>query len=132
MNWKIGDSATLTKTITAKDIQSFATLVGDFNPIHLDPNYAATTPFKKCIAHGMLGASLISAVLATKLPGPGGIYLSQAVQFKKPVFIDDTLTIKVIIKSIREGKPILTLETIATNQAGETVITGEAVVLAQK
>lgn len=130
MNWKIGDSASLEKTIRAEDIRAFADLSGDHNPIHLDPDFAAKTPFKKCIAHGMLGASLFSTLLATKLPGPGTIYLSQQVQFKKPVFVDDTLTVTVTIKEMRPDKPILTLETTAANQKGELVILGQATVLA--
>lgn len=129
MNLKVGDEASMTKTITAKEINAFADLVGDHNPIHVDPEFAANTPFKKCIAHGMLGTSLVSTVLATKLPGPGTIYLSQNVQFKKPVFVDDTITVSVKVKEIREDKPIVTLESTAVNQRGEIVINGEAVVL---
>jgi 3-hydroxybutyryl-CoA dehydratase len=130
MNLKVGDTASLTKTITDADIRAFAELSGDRNPIHLDDEYAATTRFGRRIAHGMLAASLISTVLGTELPGIGTVYLSQNSRFLAPVYPGDTITARVTVKNIREDKPIVTLETICENQHGELLIKGEAVVLA--
>jgi 3-hydroxybutyryl-CoA dehydratase len=129
MNLKVGDTASLTKTITDADIRAFAELSGDRNPIHLDDEYAATTRFGRRIAHGMLAASLISTVLGTELPGTGTVYLSQNSRFVAPVYPGDTVTARVTVKYIRDDKPIVTLETICENQRGEVLIKGEAVVL---
>ena len=131
MNIKPGDSATFSKTIGDEDIRAFADLAGDDNSVHLNDEYASKTRFGRRIAHGMLGASLISTVIGTRMPGPGTIYLSQSLRFVAPVFPGDTVTAKATVKSIKEGKPIVTLETVCTNQHGETVITGEAVVLVE-
>ena len=130
MNLKVGDTASLTKTITDSDIRAFAELSGDRDPIHLDDEYAATTRFGRRIAHGMLAASLISTVLGTKLPGLGTVYLSQNSLFVAPVYPGDTVTARVTVSKIRTDKPIVTLETICENQSGELLIKGEAVVLA--
>ena len=129
---KIGDSASLTKMFNDADVRKFAEISGDKNPVHLDDDYAAQTQFKKRLVHGMLTAGLISAVLGTELPGEGSIYLNQNIQFRAPVFIDDTITAKVTVIKIHERKPIITLETICTNQDGVVVIEGEAVLLAPK
>jgi 3-hydroxybutyryl-CoA dehydratase len=126
---KTGDSASLTKTFSDEDVRKFAEISGDTNPVHLDDDFAAGTPFKRRLVHGMLTAGLISAVLGTKLPGPGSIYLSQSIAFRAPVFIDDTVTATVTVARIREDKPILTLETVCKNQDGEVVLDGEAVLL---
>lgn len=129
MNFKVGDSATITKTITDADIQTFADLIGDHNSVHIDDEFAAQTRFGRRIAHGMLGGALISAVLGEKLPGRGTVYLSQSFKFIAPVYPDDTITARVTVTKLREDKNILTLETVCEKQTGETVITGEAVVL---
>ena len=129
MNLKVGDTASLTKTITDADIRAFAELSGDRNPIHLDDEYAATTRFGRRIAHGMLAASLISTVLGTELPGTGTVYLSQNSRFLAPVYPGDTVTARVTVTKVRDDKPIVTLETICENQRGELLIKGEAVVL---
>ena len=129
MKFKVGDSAEITKTITEADIQAFAEVTGDHNPIHLDDEFAKSTRFGRRIAHGMLTASLISSVLANKLPGEGSVYLGQSLQFVAPVFPGDEVTARVTIKQIRDDKPILKLETICVNQHDETVICGEATVL---
>ncbi len=131
MSFKVGDSATVSKTITDEDIHRFADLVGDHNSAHLDEEYSRQTRFGRRVAHGMLGASLISTALGTKLPGNGTIYLSQTFKFTAPVYPGDTVTARVTITSIREDKPIVTLETICTNQQGEPVVKGEAVVLVE-
>jgi 3-hydroxybutyryl-CoA dehydratase len=125
---KIGDTATRSKVITDADIRAFAALSGDQNPLHVDEEFAATTRFGRRIAHGMLSASLISAVLANDLPGQGSIYLGQKLQFVSPVFIGDEITARVTVTAIREDKPIATLATICTNQRNEIVIKGEATV----
>ena len=130
MNFSIGDSAEITKTIEQADIDAFAGVTGDHNPVHVDEEFAKTTRFGRRIAHGMLTASLISSVLANKLPGEGSVYLGQTLQFVAPVFPGDEITARVTVKEIREGKPILKLETICINQREEIVIRGEATVLA--
>jgi 3-hydroxybutyryl-CoA dehydratase len=125
----LGVTASVTKTITEADLRAFAGVSGDDNPMHLSAEFAKGTRFGKQIAHGMLTAGLISAVLGTKLPGPGAIYLSQSLMFLKPVFIGDTITASATVTSIHESKPMLTLHTRCVNQNGETVLDGEAVML---
>ena len=129
MTFKVGDSAELTRKIEQADILAFADVTGDHNPVHVDEAFAQTTRFGRTIAHGMLSASLISAVLANKLPGAGSIYLGQTLQFVAPVFPGDEITARVTVKEIREGKPIMKLETVCINQRDEVVIRGEATVL---
>jgi len=129
MKFKVGDSASATRTITQADIENFAELSGDRNAIHLDQEYATQTRFGGRIAHGLLTSSLISAVIGNQLPGLGSIYLGQTVQFTAPVFPGDTIVAKATVTSIREDKPIVKLETICTNQRDEVVIKGEATVL---
>lgn len=128
MKLAIGDTAARSKTITDEDVRAFAAVSGDKNPIHLDEDFAANTRFGKRIAHGMLSASLISAVLANDLPGHGSIYMGQTLQFVAPVFIGDEITARVTVTSIREGKPIAKLETVCVNQHNEIVIKGEATI----
>jgi acyl dehydratase len=130
MNFKVGDSAEITKTIEQADIHAFADVTGDHNPVHLDEEFAKTTRFGRTIAHGMFTASLISAVLANKLPGEGSVYLGQTLQFVAPVFAGDRITARVTVKELREGKSIVKLETVCINQREEVVIRGEATVLA--
>ncbi|MFL6282448.1 MAG: MaoC family dehydratase [Pyrinomonadaceae bacterium] len=132
MTFNIGDAAEVSKTITDEDVRAFAELTGDRNPVHLDEEYASTTRFGRRIAHGMLGASLISTVLASKLPGAGSVYLSQTLRFNAPVYLEDTVTARVTVKHVREDKPVITLETVCVNQRGERVVEGEAVVLVPK
>jgi len=132
MALKVGDAAEVSKTITDADVRAFAELTGDYNPVHLDEEYAAGTRFGRRIAHGMLGASLVSAVLANELPGHGTVYLSQTLRFTAPVFLGDTVTARVVVTAVREDKPIVTLETVCTNQRGERVVEGEAVVLVSR
>ena len=129
---KIGDSAEITKTIEQSDIDAFARVTGDHNPVHVDEEFAKTTRFGRRIAHGMLTASLISAVLANKLPGEGSVYLGQTLKFVAPVFPGDEITARVTVREIREDKPILKLETVCVNQREEIVIRGEATVLVHR
>jgi 3-hydroxybutyryl-CoA dehydratase len=127
---EIGNTASRTRIVSGKDVELFAAASGDTNPVHLDDAYAATTVFKRRIAHGMLTAGLISAVLANDLPGPGTIYLSQTLQFKAPVYVGDEITATVELIQYREAKRIATFKTTCTNQDGVLVLDGEAVVLA--
>src|ERR1044071_10119719 len=131
MTFSVGDSAEITKKIEQSDIDAFASVTGDHNPVHVDEEFAEATRFGKRIAHGMLTASLISAVLANKLPGAGSVYLGQTLQFVAPVFPGDEITARVTVKEIREDKPIVKLETICANQRDEIVIRGEATVLSR-
>ena len=128
---QIGDKAILTRTVTDEMVVAYADLIGDHNPVHLDEAFAATTRFGRRIAHGMLVAGLVSTVLASDLPGPGTVYLSQTLQFKAPVYLGDTISVTVEVIKARADKPIVTLATVCTNQDGKTVIEGEAVVLVQ-
>ncbi len=128
-DFKIGDSASLSKTVTEADITTFALLTGDVNPVHLNDAYAAKTRFGKRVAHGVLSAGLISAVLGTELPGPGSVYLSQTLKFRAPVFVGDEVTATVTVTDKKEGKPIYTLATVCTKGDGTVVLDGEAVIL---
>ena len=131
MQFKIGDTASLSKLITDADIQAFAGVTGDHNPVHLDEEFAKRSRFGKRIAHGMLSASLISSAIANKLPGAGSIYLGQTLRFVSPVFPGDEITARVTVTEVRTDKPILKLQTVCTNHHGQTVIDGEATVLAK-
>ncbi len=126
----VGDTASLSHTVTADDIALFATVTGDVNPAHVDPEYAATDMFHHIIIHGMWGAGLISAVLGTKLPGPGTIYLGQELRFRRPVGIGDTITATLTVRALHAEKHDVTLDCVCTNQHGEAVITGTAEVRA--
>ena len=126
---KIGDKANFSKTISESDIYQFAGITGDFNPLHIDDEYAKKTVFKERIAHGILTAGFISSVLAMKLPGPDTIYLSQNLQFKAPVKIGDTVNAEVEVLEKRDAKNIIRLRTLVKNQHDEIVIDGEATVM---
>jgi 3-hydroxybutyryl-CoA dehydratase len=129
MDFTEGQSASLTRVVTAADVEGFAAVTGDTNPVHLDETYAAGTRFGRRIAHGMLAVSYISAILGTKFPGPGTIYLSQNVSFLAPVYLGDTITATVTVSKFRPEKGVLTLLTQCTNQDGVKVVDGQAVVL---
>lgn len=130
-SFKVGERARVSKVVCEDDITSFAKITGDYNPVHTDSEFASKTRFKGRIAHGMLSAGLISAVLGTKLPGPGCIYLSQSLKFLRPVRIDDTLTAEVEVTDWNSAKKIICLDTHCFNQAGEDVVTGKAVLLVE-
>lgn len=129
--FKIGDQKSVTVQITEKMVQQFAEMSGDFNPIHMDEEYAKNTRFGRRIAHGMINAALISRTLAMEL-GPGGIYLSQTLKFLHPVFIGDTVTIELTVASMREEKGIASIDTIVKKSTGEICVKGEAMIMQGK
>jgi 3-hydroxybutyryl-CoA dehydratase len=125
---KVGDDASISRTITEAHIVAFAGLTGDMNPLHVDAEYAAKSMFGERIAHGMLVAGLISAVVGMELPGPNSIYLGQDLKFTAPVKIGDTVTVTVTVTEKRDDKRIIKLRTTAANQRGEMVVDGSAVI----
>ena len=128
----IGDSASLSKTVTETDVYLFAGITGDLNPAHTNEVAASKTMFGGRIAHGMLSAGFISAVLGMQLPGPGTIYLGQELKFTKPVRIGDTVTATCTVVEKDDAKNRLKLETICTNQDGDVVVKGMATVMPPK
>lgn len=122
----IGDTASFTKSVTDYDVYSMAGITGDFNPAHINTLYAVETPFKERIAHGVLSVSLISGVLGTQLPGPGVIFIGQVCDFKRPVYVGDTITATVEVVRKDEARNRVWLRTYCTNQHGELVMDGEA------
>jgi len=124
----VGDSAQFSKTVTETDIYLFAGISGDFNPAHVDEEYSRKTYFGTRIAHGLLSAGFISAVLGNQLPGPGTIYLRQELTFLGTVKIGDTITARVEVTEIDTAKGRVRLLTTCDNQEGKRVLTGEAVV----
>jgi len=126
---KIGDAASLTKTITVNDVETFASTTGDMNPIHMDDEYAKKTIFKQRIAHGMLVGSLFSPIFGVELPGLGSIYTKQSLKFVRPVNFGDTIIATVTVKEIIPDRNRVVFECIAKNQNEETVVTGEAEIM---
>ncbi len=126
---KEGDSATFSRTLTEDELVLFAAVSGDVNPVHLDSEFAAESMFKERIAHGMWSGSLISAALATVMPGPGTIYLEQSLSFKRPVKLDDTLTVTLTVQK-KEPKNRVVFDCDVRNQKDEKVVSGEAKVIA--
>jgi len=126
----VGDHAAIQRTLTAADIQLFAAMSGDINPQHIDAEFAASTRFQGVIAHGMWGGALISAVLGTRLPGPGTVYLGQTLEFHGPIRVGDALTVTVTASSKDEAKHHVVLDCSCVNQDGKQVISGTATVLA--
>ena len=124
----LGQSAEINHVVTDADIRAFAEVSGDNNPVHLDDAYAAGTPFKTRIAHGMLSAGYISAMLGTRLPGPGAIYISQSMNFKRPVRIGDEVITRATVTAIDAERARVTLATVC-EVAGKPVLEGEAVVM---
>ncbi|PXW63153.1 phosphate butyryltransferase [Chelatococcus asaccharovorans] len=126
----VGESASLTRVVNRDDIDLFAVVSGDVNPAHLDTRFAASDLFGHIVAHGMWTGALVSALLGTKLPGPGTIYLDQDLSFRKPVAPGDTITVTATVLEKRAEKRIVLLDTRCTNQKGEDVLTGTATVIA--
>ena len=129
MKIKVGDTFTKDRLVTDELIRAFAEVSGDFNPIHLDEEFAKTTRFGRRIAHGMLSGAFISAILGYEFAEKKIIYLSQTLKFTAPVYIGDTVTTTATVTNIREDKGIVTLETNCTKQGGEIVVKGESVVM---
>lgn len=130
--FELGDRAKLSRSISEADIQDMAIVTGDTNPVHVDDEFARKTRFGGCIAHGLFCSGLISAVLGTKLPGPGAVYLNQSLQFLLPVKAGDTLTAEVEVTGWRADKRIITLATNCFNQDGAAVAEGEAVLVVDR
>jgi 3-hydroxybutyryl-CoA dehydratase len=128
---EVGMADQVVREVTEDDIIAFAKVSGDDNPVHLDADFAAATPFRERIAHGMLTAGYISAVLGTRLPGPGAIYMSQSLKFMAPVKIGDEVTAEARITHIDREKRRVTLDCTAS-VAGKPVMTGEALIMAPK
>jgi 3-hydroxybutyryl-CoA dehydratase len=126
---QVGAKASMSKTVTEHDVYTFAGLSGDFNPVHVNNEFAKTTMFKERIAHGMLSAGFISAVLGTALPGVNTIYLAQDLAFKAPVKIGDTVTATVEVIEKNDAKKRLILKTTVINQVGIVVVDGKATVM---
>ncbi len=126
----IGDECHYSKTMSEKELILFAAVTGDVNPVHLDEEFASGTLFKERIAHGMWSASLVSATLATVMPGPGAIYVSQSIKFHRPVKLGDILQVTLKAKSKNKEKKTVTFACQVKNQVNKTVISGEAVVIA--
>ena len=129
---EVGQKASFTKTVTEADVYNYAGVSGDFNPAHMNEEYAKNTAFNTRIAHGMLSAGFISAVLGTKLPGPGTIYLNQDLRFTKPVHFGDTITATITVEELIKEKNRALLKTVCTNQDGDVVVEGTAKVMPPK
>jgi 3-hydroxybutyryl-CoA dehydratase len=125
----LGDFHERTILVSEELVGSFARLTGDLNPVHLDEEYAKGTFFKRRVAHGLLPLSFVGAIFGTTLPGPGSIYLTQSAEFKVPVFLGDTLTVRVEVTALADRVPKVTLRTTAVNQRGALVLEGEGVLL---
>jgi 3-hydroxybutyryl-CoA dehydratase len=124
----IGETASRSRMITEKDIIAFAELIDDSNPVHLDAEYAKTTMFGERIAHGMHSASFFTTLIATRLPGIEGVYVSQEIKFIRPVRIGDTITAEATVIEKNDAKRRITLKTTVTNQRGDLIIDGKGVV----
>lgn len=129
MEHKVGDEFSSSREISDELIRKFAEVSGDYNPIHLDDEFASHTRFGKRIAHGMLSGAFVSAVLGGELKGQTVIYLSQTLKFVAPVFIGDTVTTTSTITKIREERGIVTFKNVCTNQNNETLVKGESVIM---
>jgi 3-hydroxybutyryl-CoA dehydratase len=127
-----GDTAQMTRQFTELDVVGFSRVTGDVNPAHLDETYAATTPFKTRIVHGMLVGSLFSAIFGTELPGLGTIYVNQTLKFTKPVYLNDVVTAKVTLKEFIPDRGRVIFDCVATNQNNEVVLIGEAILIPPK
>ena len=125
----VGKTFEITITITEQMVENFARATGDYNPIHMDEDYARGTIFKTRVVHGMLHAGLISGIVGTHFPGKGTIYLSQTLNFLKPVFVGEEVTYRLKVLEYLQQKNSLRLETVCINQKGETAVNGEALVM---
>jgi 3-hydroxybutyryl-CoA dehydratase len=126
---KIGDFGVISKTLTENDVYNYAGITGDFSWLHVNIEKARKGLFKERVVHGMLTAGMVSAVLGTQVPGPGTIYVSQTLKFLKPVYFNDTVTARAEVVKLDVERDRATLRTTVTNQRGEIVVDGEAVVI---
>jgi acyl dehydratase len=126
MNLIVGQKATRSISLTEEHVRTYASLTGDYNPLHFDQGFASRTKFGRLVVQGGLTTGLLHALVATDMPGPGTVFLSQNWKFTAPVFIGDTITANAEILSIHASKPVTQLNVIVTRQTGETVLDGEA------
>lgn len=126
MKLTVGQKATRTLTLTTEHVKTFASLTGDYNPLHFDESFAAKTKFKRLVVQGGLTTGLLHALVAMDMPGPGTVFLSQNWKFTAPVFIGDTITAEAEVLSVHESKPVTQLKIKVTRQDGEIVLDGEA------
>lgn len=124
----VGQNASLSRRFTLDDVKAFSQLSLDNNPVHLDEEYAKNSIFGDRIVYGYLTSSLFSGIIGSILPGPGAIYLSQSLNFRKPIYHNELVTATCTISKIREDKPIITLDTVLTNEKGEIAVDGTAVI----
>ena len=127
-----GETASFTKTVSESDVYGFAGITGDFNPMHVNAVFAGASRFERRIAHGVLCAGLVSAVLGMQLPGPGAIYVSQSLRFLKPVYIGDTITAEAEVVELLEEKNRVRFATRCRNQDGDIVAEGESVLMPRR
>jgi len=125
---EVGDEASLVHTILADDVAAFAALTGDYNPLHVDPDFAARTDFGKPVVHGMLSASFISTLIGMLLPGPGALWMSQTLQFRSPAFIGDVLTVRGVVRQKVVAARVLALDIFVSNQRGQEILSGKSTV----
>lgn len=123
---RIRQSARLTKTVTDSDLRSYAEITGDYNPLHFSDDFAARTRFGRRVAQGGIAAGLLNALVAMELPGPGTVFMSQSLNYRRPVFVGDTLTATVEVLALKPDKPVCQLTFTVTNQHGEAVLDAEA------
>ncbi len=124
----VGQSASISRRFTLQEVEAFSNMCMDKNPVHLDEDYARNSIFGDRIVYGFLTASLFSGIIGSVLPGNGSIYLNQNMNFRKPVYHNELVTATCTITNIREDKPIVTLETVCRNEAGEIVVDGTALI----
>ncbi len=125
---KVGDAAEITHQITKNDVNLFASLTGDFNPLHVDAGYAKTTAFQKPVVHGMLSASFISTLIGTRLPGEGALWSSQMLDFVRPAFVGDTLVVRSVVIQISNATQLIVLDTKVSNQHNQILVSGRSMV----
>ena len=128
MNVETGQQATRTLAVTSEMVEAFAGITGDYNPLHFDAEFAARTRFERLMAQGGIATGLLHALVAMDLPGPGSVFMKQSWSFPRPVYIGDTIRAKGTVKSVHPTRPIADIEFSITNQAGETVLEGDATV----
>jgi acyl dehydratase len=126
MNLSVGQKAARSITLTAEHVRQYAEITGDYNPLHFDEAFAAKTKFRRLVVQGGLTTGILNALVATDLPGPGTVFMSQNWKFTAPVYIGDTITGEAEVLSVHASKPVTQLKIKVTRQTGETVLEGEA------